>query len=86
MSSQTQTFILMGWREYLYISVFIWYENSFTQIKWWNAHEVTQNSSGDVVHVFMSSLRRHALFSVCVQKENTRLCHPFIEIWSRDRS
>ncbi len=27
--------------------------------------------------MFMSSLRRHARFSVCVLKENARLCHPF---------
>ncbi len=29
-----QTFILMGWREYLYICVYLWYEASLTQIKW----------------------------------------------------
>ncbi len=44
----------------------------------WNAHEVTQSSSGDVVCVFMSSLRRHARFSVSVLKENVHLCHPFM--------
>ncbi len=38
---KTRTFILTGCRERLYISVCIWYEDSFTQIKWWNAHEVT---------------------------------------------
>ncbi len=31
----------MGCCEYLYISVCIWYEDSFTQMKRWNAHEVT---------------------------------------------
>ncbi len=36
-----QTFILTGCREYLYISVCIWYEDSFTQMKRWNAHKVT---------------------------------------------
>ncbi len=60
---------MTGCREYLYISVCIWYEDNFTQMKRWNAHEVTQSSSGDVVRVFMSSLRRHAHFSVCA-KEN----------------
>ncbi len=65
---KNRTFILMGCREYLYISVCIWYEeyDSFTQMKRWNAHSDSQSSSGDVVHVFMSSLRRHAHFSVRV--------------------
>ncbi len=49
------TFILTGCCEYLYISV--WYEASFTQIKQYNAYEVTESSFGDVVHVFMSSNR-----------------------------
>ncbi len=38
---KNQTFILTGCREYLYISVCIWYEDSFTQMEWWNAHKVT---------------------------------------------
>ncbi len=48
-------------------------------MKRWNAHEVTQSSSGDVVHVFMSLLRHHARFSVCVLKENARLWLPFVQ-------
>ncbi len=36
-----KTLILTGCREYLYISVCIWHEDSFTQIKLWNAHEET---------------------------------------------
>ncbi len=40
-SSKKKTLILTGCREYLYISVCIWHEDSFTQIKLWNAHEVT---------------------------------------------
>ncbi len=43
----------------------------------------SQSSSGDVVHVFMSSLRRHPRFSVCVLKENACLCHPFIHKYDR---
>ncbi len=39
----------------------------------WNGESDSQSSSGDVVYVFMSSLRRHARFSVCVVKENARL-------------
>ncbi len=35
------TFILTGCHEYLYISVSIWYNAGFTQIKWSNACEVT---------------------------------------------
>ncbi len=62
--------------EYLNLSVCIWYEDSFTQIK--RLWSDSQNSSGDVVHVFMSSLRRHARFSVSVLKENAHLCHPFM--------
>ncbi len=86
-----QTFILTDCRKYLYISVCIWYEDSFTPIKWWNAHEVTQSSSADVVRVFMSSLRCHTCFivcvcvcvCVCVLKENAHLCLPFIQRYDR---
>ncbi len=39
--SKTRIFIWTGCCEYLYISVCILYEDSFTQIKWRNAHEVT---------------------------------------------
>ncbi len=35
------TFILTDCCEYLHISVFMWYEDSFTRTKRWNAHEVT---------------------------------------------
>ncbi len=66
-----RTFILTDCREYLYISVCIWYEDNFTPMK--RSWSDSQSSSGDVVRVFMSSLRRHSRFSVCVQKENARL-------------
>ncbi len=51
-----QTIILTGCREYLYISVCTWYEDSVTQMKRWSTHKVTR--SGDVLRVFMSSLIR----------------------------
>ncbi len=38
---ETRTFILTGCREYLYVYVCIWYEDSFTQMKLSNADEVT---------------------------------------------
>ncbi len=52
-----------------------------------NAHEVTQSSSGDVVHVFMSSFSKTAdaentasvaHFCVCVIK-TVHLCHSHIQ-------
>ncbi len=45
--------------------MYIWYDDRFTQMKPSNAHEVTPSSSGDVVHVFMSS------FSETADAENT---------------
>ncbi len=45
--------------------MYIWYDDRFTQMKRSNAHEVTLSSSGDVVHVFMSS------FSETADAENT---------------
>ncbi len=51
-----------------------------------NAHEVTPSSSGDVVHVFMSSFMlktpRAARASVCVcaVNETARLCHSLTEM------
>ncbi len=56
--------------------MYIWYDDRFTQMKRSNAHEVTPSSSGDVVHVFMSSFSETAdaevtasstRFSMCVQ-------------------
>ncbi len=51
-----------------------------------NAHEVTPSSSGDVVHVFMSSFMlktpRAARASVCMcaVNETARLCHSLTEM------
>ncbi len=48
-----QTFILTGCREYLYISVYIWYdEDSFTQIKWSNADEVTLRAVLEMLFIY----------------------------------
>ncbi len=40
--------------------MYIWYDDRFTQMKRSNTHEVTPSSSGDVVHVFMSSFSETA--------------------------
>ncbi len=57
--------------------MYIWYDDRFTQMKRSNAHEVTPSSSGDVVHVFMSS------FSETADAENTasitRLCVQYMK-------
>ncbi len=45
--------------------MYIWYDDRFTQMKRSNVHQVTPSSSGDVVHVFMSS------FSETADAENT---------------
>ncbi len=45
--------------------MYIWYDNRFTQMKRSNAQSDSPSSSGDVVHVFMSS------FSETADAENT---------------
>ncbi len=62
------TFILTGCREYLYISVCIWYEDSFTQMKWWNAHEVTHRAVLEMLFVCLCPHWdvMHASVCVCV--------------------
>ncbi len=87
----------------LHFCVYIWHEdmkcfysNEMVKRSWSDS----QSSSGDVVLVLMSSLRRQARFSicvcvcvcVCVVKEIARLCYPFIKrydrvtwVWSSDR-
>ncbi len=51
-------------REYLYISVCIWYEDSFTQMKWSNAHEVTLRAVLDVfMYLCPHLVRRQTLIS-----------------------
>ncbi len=59
-SSETE---LLFWQvavNTFYISVWYDEDTSFTQMKQSNACEVTQSSSGDVVHVFMSSFSEAA--------------------------
>ncbi len=71
--------------------MYIWYDDRFTQTKRSNAHEVTPSSSGDVVHVFMSSFSETAdaentasitRYSVCMcaVNETARLCHSLTEM------
>ncbi len=51
---------LLFWRvavNTFYISVCIWYEDNFTQIKWSNAHEVTLRAVLEMLFVCLSSLR-----------------------------
>ncbi len=57
---ETRTFILTGCREYLYISVCIWYEDSFTQMKRSNAHEVTLRAVLEMLFMCMSSFSEAA--------------------------
>ncbi len=50
-----------------------------------NAHEVTWSSSGDVVHVFMSSFMLKTRFTrsscmYCAVNETARLCHSLTEM------
>ncbi len=45
------TFILTCCREYLYISVCLWYEDSLTQMKRWNAHKVTLSAVLEMLFV-----------------------------------
>ncbi len=40
--------------------MYIWYDDRFTQMKRSNAHQDSPSSSGDVVHVFMSSFSETA--------------------------
>ncbi len=59
----------------LHFCVLIWYEDSFTQMKRWNAHDVTLRAVLEMLFVCLCS---HwdvtcAIQCVCVQKENARL-------------
>ncbi len=70
-------FYLKKWLLFLWVGVntftflCVWYKDRFTQMKRSNAHEVTLRAVLEMLFcVFMSSLRRHAHFSVCVQKES----------------
>ncbi len=71
--------------------MYIWYDDRFTQMKRSNAHEVTPSSSGDVVHVFMSSFSETAdaentasitrsSVCMCAVNETARLCHSLTEM------
>ncbi len=71
--------------------MYIWYDDRFTQMKRSNAHEVTPSSSGDVVHVFMSSFSETADAEVtasvtsasvcmCAVNETAGLCHSLTEM------
>ncbi len=71
--------------------MYIWYDDRFTQMKPSNAHEVTLSSSGDIVHVFMSSFSETAdaevtasvtcaSVCVCAVNETARLCHSLTEM------
>ncbi len=75
-----QTYILTGCREYLYISVFIWYEDSFIKMKRSNAHEVTLREVLEMLFVCLCPHWDVTRDSVCVcvcvcvcAKENARL-------------
>ncbi len=81
------TFILTGCHEYLYISVSIWYNAGFTQIKWSNACEVTLRAVLEMlllcIYVLIETADAKIIASVThasvyVVKENACLCHSFI--------
>ncbi len=78
----TFLFVWVAVNTYTFLCVYdmrIW--NTFSQMK--RSWSGSQSSAGDVDRVFMSSLRRHACFSMCVVKENALLCHPFIQRYDR---
>ncbi len=84
MSSKKLTFILTGCSEYLYISVCIWYEDSFTQMKGWNYHEVTLRAVLEMLFVCLCPRWDVTRASVCVLKEKrTSLSHSFIQRYDR---
>ncbi len=70
----------------------IWYDDRFTQMKRSNARERDcPSSSGDVVHVFMSSFSEtadaevtasvtRASVCMCAVNETARLCHSLTEM------
>ncbi len=72
--------------------MYIWYDDRFTQMKRSNARERDcPSSSGDVVHVFMSSFSETAdaevtasvtcaSVCVCAVNETARLCHSLTEM------
>ncbi len=72
--------------------MYIWYDDRFTQMKRSNARERDcPSSSGDVVHVFMSSFSetadaevtasiRRASVCMCAVNETARLCHSLTEM------
>ncbi len=63
----------MGCLEYFTI-VYIWYEDSFTQMKRWNAHEVTQ-SSCSCVYVLIEMSR--VLQCVCAKGKRVSAIHSY---------
>ncbi len=72
--------------------MYIWYDDRFTQMKPSNARERDcPSSSGDVVHVFMSSFSETAdaentasftrsSVCMCAVNETARLCHSLTEM------
>ncbi len=72
--------------------MYIWYDDRFTQMKRSNARERDcPSSSGDVVHVFMSSFSEtadaentasftRARVCMCAVNETARLCHSLTEM------
>ncbi len=64
-------------------SVCIWYEDSFTQMKRWNAHKVTLRAVLEMLFVCLYPHWDIMRVSVCVLKENAHLCHTFIHKYDR---
>ncbi len=80
-------FILTGCHEYLYISVCIWYEDSFTPMKRSNAHEVTLRAVLEILFVCLCPHWDATRDSVCVcvraRKENLHLINMYYQrMWA----
>ncbi len=69
----------------LHVCVYmIWgYEPLLPRINWWNAHEVALRAVLEMLIVCLCPHWDVTCFSVCVLKENARLCLPFIQRYDR---
>ncbi len=71
------TFILMGCHEYLYIFVCIWYdEDSFTQIKWSNADEVTLRAVMEMLFMYLQVHLKKCEY----HEKGQYFCHSFQKV------
>ncbi len=83
---EIKTFILTGCHEYLYISVCIWYDDSFIRMKWWNYHEVTLRLVLEKLFVCLCPHWDVTRASVCVCAKGKRASLPSIHTLIRLRT